>query len=86
LPRPFSRLAMQRVIPNAALGRVRAVFLTGEAAATLTGAATGPFLAQATHFTGVATIASLVTLSAAALTFLIVPECPQSSQATRVPY
>lgn len=65
--------AMQRVIPNAVLGRVSAVFLTGEAAATLLGAAAGPFLAQATHFSGVATAASLVTLSAAVLTFLLVP-------------
>jgi len=64
---------MQRVIPNAVLGRVSAVFLTGEAAATLTGAVGGPFLAQAAQFTGVATAASLVTLSAAALTWLIVP-------------
>ncbi len=65
--------AMQRVIPNAVLGRVSAVFLTGEAAATLVGAVTGPFIAQAAHFAGVATAASLGTLSAAALTFLIVP-------------
>jgi MFS family permease len=65
--------AMQRVIPNAVLGRVSAVFLTGEAAATLIGAVAGPFLAQAAHFSGVATAASLVTLSAAALTLLIVP-------------
>jgi predicted MFS family arabinose efflux permease len=65
--------AMQRVIPNAVLGRVSAVFLTGEAAATLVGAVAGPFLAQAAHFAGVATAASLGTLSAAALTFLIVP-------------
>ncbi len=65
--------AMQRVIPNAALGRVSSVFLTAEAAATLAGAVAGPFLAQAVHFTGVATAASLVTLSAAALTLLIVP-------------
>ncbi len=28
---------LQRVIPDAALGRASAVFLTGEAAATLTG-------------------------------------------------
>src|SRR5580700_10066076 len=68
--------AMQRAIPNAVLGRVSAVFLTGEAAATLTGAAAGPFLAQAAHFTGVATAASLATLSAAVLTFLIVPRMP----------
>jgi MFS family permease len=65
--------AMQRVIPNAVLGRVGAVFLTGEAAATLLGAVAGPFLAQAAHLSGVAAAASLVTLSAAALAFLIVP-------------
>ena len=65
--------AMQRVIPNAVLGRVSAVFLTGEAAATLIGAVAGPFLAQAAQLIGVATAAGLVTLSAAALTWLIVP-------------
>jgi predicted MFS family arabinose efflux permease len=61
--------ATQRVIPNAALGRVSAVFLTGEAAATLTGAVAGPFLAQAADLTAVAATASLVTLGAAALAF-----------------
>ena len=65
--------ALQRVIPNAALGRVSAVFLTGEAAATLTGAAVGPFIAQAAHFTGVAIAAGLVMLSAATLAWLLVP-------------
>jgi predicted MFS family arabinose efflux permease len=64
---------MQRVIPNAVLGRVSAVFLTGEAAATLTGAVAGPFIAQAADLTGVAAAVSLITLSAAALTFLILP-------------
>ena len=68
--------AMQRVIPNAILGRASAVFLTAEAAATLAGAVAGPFLAEAVHFNGVATVASLVTLSAAALTFLTVPRLP----------
>ena len=67
---------LQRVIPNAALGRVGAVFLAGEAAATLLGAGAGPFLAQAAHIAGVGIAASLVTLSAAALTFLIVPRMP----------
>jgi predicted MFS family arabinose efflux permease len=67
---------LQRVIPNAALGRVGAVFLTGEAAATLLGAGGGPFLAQAAHISGVGIAASLVTLCAAALTFLIVPRMP----------
>jgi predicted MFS family arabinose efflux permease len=65
--------AMQRAIPNAALGRVAAVFLTCQAAATLAGATAGPFLAQAAHLTGVATVASLVTLAAAVLTYRIVP-------------
>jgi predicted MFS family arabinose efflux permease len=75
--------AMQRVIPNAILGRVSAVFLTAEAAATLAGAVAGPFLAQAVHFNGVATVASLVTLSAAALTFLTVPRTPVEPRGCR---
>jgi MFS family permease len=68
--------AMQRVIPSSVLGRVSAVFLTAEAAATLAGAVAGPFLVQAVHFSGVAAVASLLTLSAAALTFLTVPHVP----------
>lgn len=68
--------AMQRVIPDAALGRISAVFLTGEAAATLIGAVAGPFLAQAEHLAGLAVIASFVTLAAAALTRLTVPRMP----------
>ena len=70
--------ATQRVIPNPILGRVSAVFLTAEAAATLAGAVAGPFLAQAVHFNGMATVASLLTLSAAAITFLTVPRMPAS--------
>jgi len=77
------RTAMQRVIPNAVLGRTSAVFLTGEAVAGLTGAVAGPFLAQAAHLAGLATVASLVTLAAAVLTRLsvsrmtaTVPESP----------
>jgi predicted MFS family arabinose efflux permease len=65
--------AVQRVIPNAVLGRVSAVFLTAEAAATLTGAVAGPFLAQAAQLEGVAIAASLVTLGAAALAWLSGP-------------
>jgi MFS family permease len=67
---------MQRVIPNAVLGRVGAAFLTGEAAATLTGAVAGPFLAQAVGLTGIAVVASLVTLGGAVLAALIVPRAP----------
>ena len=65
---------MQRVIPNALLGRIGAVFLTGEAAATLGGAAGGPVLAQAAGLTATAAVASLVTLAAAALARLSVPK------------
>ncbi|HEY1621523.1 MAG TPA: MFS transporter [Streptosporangiaceae bacterium] len=64
---------VQRVIPNALLGRVSAVFLTGEAAVTLAGATAGPFIAQAAGLTGVAVVASLVTLGTAPLAGLIVP-------------
>lgn len=73
--------ATQRVIPNQVLGRVSAVFLTAEAAATLAGAVAGPFLAQAVHFNGMATLASLLTLSAAAITFLTVPRMPARTPA-----
>jgi predicted MFS family arabinose efflux permease len=65
---------LQRVIPGAALGRASAVFLTGEAAATLTGSVAGPFLAGAAGLVAVATVASLVTLGAAALAFLTMPQ------------
>jgi predicted MFS family arabinose efflux permease len=68
---------LQRVIPGAVLGRIGAVFLTGEAAATLAGAAAGPFLAQGAGLTAVAAVAALVTLTAAGLARLLVPPlCP----------
>jgi predicted MFS family arabinose efflux permease len=73
----IQQTTLQRVIPGAALGRVSAVFLTGEAAATLVGSVAGPFLAQAAHLTATATVASLVTLSAAALALLTMPPMPQ---------
>jgi predicted MFS family arabinose efflux permease len=67
---------MQRLIPGAVLGRVSAIFLTGEAAATLAGAVAGPFLAQAAGLVTVAAVASLLTLGAAALARLTVPRVP----------
>jgi predicted MFS family arabinose efflux permease len=67
---------VQRLIPDAALGRVSAIFLTGEAAATLAGAMAGPFLAQAAGLTVAAAAASLLTLYAAALARLKVPRIP----------
>ncbi len=69
---------LQRVIPGAVLGRVTAVFLTGEAAATVAGSVAGPFLAQAAHITAAATVASLVTFGAAVLAFVIVPPMPST--------
>jgi predicted MFS family arabinose efflux permease len=79
----ISQTIVQRVIPNAALGRVSAVFLTSEAAATLTGAVAGPFLAQAAHLATAAATASLLTLSAAALAYLTVPRMPAVSPRRR---
>ena len=72
----IQQTVLQRVIPGAVLGRVSAVFLTAEAAATLIGSVAGPFLAQAANLTAAATAASLVTLSSAALAFLTVPPAP----------
>jgi predicted MFS family arabinose efflux permease len=72
---------MQRLIPGAVLGRVSALFLTSEAAATLAGAVAGPFLAQVAGASGlepVAAAASLLTLGAAALARLTVPRIPVS--------
>jgi len=68
-----SQSVMQRVIPNTALGRVSAVFVSCQAAATLAGAVAGPFLAQTAHLAAAATVASVLTLSAAALAYLTVP-------------
>ena len=72
----IQQTVLQRVIPGAVLGRVSAVILTGEAAATLTGSVAGPFLAQAAHLVAVAAAASLVTVSAAALAFHTMPRMP----------
>jgi len=63
----IQQTTVQRLIPGPVLGRVSAVFLTGEAAATLAGSVAGPFLAQVTGLTVTAAAASLLTLGAAAL-------------------
>src|SRR6185437_6165829 len=47
----IQQTTVQRLIPGPVLGRVSAVFLTGEAAATLAGSVAGPFLAQVTGLT-----------------------------------
>jgi MFS family permease len=74
-----SQTALQRAVPNAVLGRVGAVFLTGEAAVTLAGSVLGPLLARAAHMTGLAAAASLVTLVAAALAWLLLPARPAAA-------
>jgi predicted MFS family arabinose efflux permease len=81
----IAQVTVQRVIPNAALGRVSAVFLTGEAAATLAGAVTGPALAEALGMTGLAAIVSLATLTAAVLALALVPPAPQILPAPQTP-
>jgi predicted MFS family arabinose efflux permease len=68
---------VQRLIPNAALGRVSAVFLTGEAAATLIGAGVGPALAQTVGIATLAAAASLATITAALLAVGQVPRSPE---------
>jgi predicted MFS family arabinose efflux permease len=75
----IQQTTLQRVTPGAVLGRVSAIFLTGEAAATLIGSVAGPFLAQAAHLATVAIAASFVTLSAAALAFRTVPRMPATA-------
>jgi MFS family permease len=76
--------AVQRAIPDAVLGRVIAAFVTGEAAATLTGAIAGPFIAQAAGLTGLAVTASLATATAAVLAWLTIRGAAPRQQASRV--
>jgi len=61
---------IQRVIPGGMLGRVSAVFVGAEAAATLLGSVTGPVLAQLAGIVPAALAASAVTLASAALALL----------------
>jgi len=78
----IQQTVLQRVIPDAALGRVSAAFLASEAAATLIGSVAGPFLAQAAHLSATAVAASLVTLGAAALAFTTMPRIPPPGRLT----
>jgi predicted MFS family arabinose efflux permease len=58
---------IQRLIPHNLLGRVSAVFVGGEAAATLLGSATGPLIAQLAGILAAAITASVLTLVSAIL-------------------
>lgn len=53
---------LQRVVPNEALGRISAVFLSAEALATLIGALAGPLLAQTLSLFAAVVIACVVTV------------------------
>jgi MFS family permease len=57
-----AQTALQRVTPNAVLGRVSAVQFTGEAVATFLGAVAGPAIAQAVSLDFAAYLAGGVTV------------------------
>lgn len=78
-----SQTAVQRVISDAILGRVAAVFLAGEAAATLAGAVIGPAVAQIAGLFILAAAASAAVLVAAALTCLLVPRMTATARLGR---
>ncbi len=65
--------ALQRVIPNTALGRVSAIFFTAEALATLAGAVVGPALAGATSFWTTAVASCLVSAVGALVGLALLP-------------
>lgn len=73
------QITLQRIIPDEMLGRVTAILLTSQAAATFAGALAGPLLAQAVGLTAVATVAAAATLGAAILARLTIP--PMSTPA-----
>lgn len=56
---------LQRVVPNEALGRISAVFLSAEALATLIGALAGPLLAQTLSLRAAVVVACVVTAGGA---------------------
>ncbi|SEQ29170.1 MFS transporter [Lentzea albida] len=56
---------LQREVPNEALGRISAVFLSAEALATLAGALAGPLLAQAFSLDAAVVVACVVTVGGA---------------------
>jgi len=64
---------LQRVVPNAALGRVSAIFFTAEALATLAGAVAGPALAGATSFWTTAVASCVVSAVGALVGIALLP-------------
>ncbi|GAA3221560.1 MFS transporter [Dactylosporangium siamense] len=64
---------LQRTLPNDVLGRVSAVFLSGEALGTLLGAVTGPIVAQAAGLVTLAVAACALTAACALLGAALLP-------------
>jgi predicted MFS family arabinose efflux permease len=62
---------LQREVPNEALGRISAVFLSAEALATLAGALAGPLLAQALSLDAAVVVACVVTAGGAVAGFVL---------------
>jgi MFS family permease len=69
--------AIQRVVPDAVLGRVGAVFLAGEALATLVGSVAGPALAEGVSLAATATAACALTAVGALVGAVLVPVSPR---------
>ncbi|MFD4637282.1 MFS transporter [Lentzea sp. NPDC058436] len=62
---------LQREVPNEALGRISAVFLSAEALATLAGALAGPLLAQTLSLDAAVVVACVVTAGGAVVGFVL---------------
>lgn len=73
--------ALQRTVPNEALGRISAVFLTAEALATLLGALAGPLIAHTLSLHAAVVVACAVTAGGALATIAWWREkpCPLST-------
>ncbi|MEV4510925.1 MFS transporter [Dactylosporangium sp. NPDC049525] len=69
---------VQRTLPNNVLGRVSAVFFSGEALATLIGAVAGPAVAQAAGLATLAFLACGVAAASAVLAVTLLPTLPQT--------
>ncbi|HEX7308036.1 MFS transporter [Lentzea sp.] len=67
------KIAVQRLVPNHLLGRISALFLVAEAAATLAGAVMGPLLAEAVSLRFAAMTAAAVAAAGALVGAVTVP-------------
>jgi MFS family permease len=71
-----AQTALQRVTPNAVLGRISGVVFTGEAVATFAGAFIGSALMEVTSIHTTAYIAGATTLLSGVLALVVVPSLP----------